>query len=81
MTLPKITTIDPDGQRAIPDGDNRGRYGFGRSAHGADPDAMYHFHGAQDAISAVQEYIEEIAEDFNEEPLSSPPNPQKASTS
>ena len=74
MTLPKITPLSGNAERELPEGDERGRYGFGRPAHGTDPNARYHFHRAQDDVSTVKEYVEDVGKDFGEEQLSSPPN-------
>ena len=42
MTLPKVSPI-VSVLTPTPEGDGRGRYGYGRPAHGSDPRAAYAF--------------------------------------
>jgi hypothetical protein len=52
MSLPKVFDV-PTGQNASEAGDLRGHYGFGRPAHGADPDAKYGFEAETDPAHAL----------------------------
>jgi hypothetical protein len=47
-----IETLDG---RPAGKGDNRGRFGFGRPAHGSDPEAHYEFAGSVENASAGEQ--------------------------
>ena len=60
MTLPQVISLPSDADAARR-GDVRGTYGYGRSAHGSDPGATYHFRPGPDGPSRTQEYFDDIA--------------------
>lgn len=60
MTLPKVISLPPAAD-ARPIGDARGAYGYGRPAHGSDPQARYHFEPGQGGTPETQELFDAIA--------------------
>ena len=64
MTLPKVITVASDADAAVKLGDDRGAYGFGRSAHGSNPQATYCFESSANATSSLLEHVDDVAGDF-----------------
>lgn len=71
MTLPRIATLPLDAT-AAQQGDARGAYGYGRPAHGSDPQATYRFEPPANvtAPSIQMEHLEDIAAAFTREATS-----------
>jgi hypothetical protein len=46
----EIPELSPTGK-----GDYRGRFGFGRPAHGSDPDAQYEFGGPEQSVTTGEQ--------------------------
>jgi hypothetical protein len=63
MTLPKVVTVPLDTDAAL-QGDPRGAYGFGRPAHGTDPQATYSFTATANPSTPLAEHLDEVASDF-----------------
>lgn len=68
MTLPKVATVPLVTDAALK-GDPRGTYGFGRPAHGADPQAAYHFAAGTNTSLQPLEHFEDVANAFAETAL------------
>ena len=62
MTLPKIP-LPPEEAPTEGTGDVRGTYGYGRPAHGSDPQARYGF-TPKPAVSTITEFADDsVAEE------------------
>ena len=64
MTLPKAVGLPLDAYLK-PVADRRGTYGYGRRAHGSDPQATYHFEKPA-GPAEMKDYGDEIAKDFSD---------------
>jgi hypothetical protein len=58
MTLPKIP-LPPEEPPTEGVGDVRGTYGYGRPAHGSDPQARYGFEPKPPAVSTITEFVDD----------------------
>jgi hypothetical protein len=62
MTLPKIPLPPVEPSKETP-GDVRGTYGYGRPAHGSDPQARYGFASNKPAASTITEVADDSAQE------------------
>ena len=62
MTLPKIP-LPPAEPSKEGVGDVRGAYGYGRPAHGSDPQARYGFESNKPAAATIMAFVDDSAQE------------------